>query len=246
MTRRPQELQGRRFPSRLRTWGLLYLSTNPAISCRTHVLHNILTSSLIFWYTSPAFLPAALVTTSMSVFAWTTIHYPTVDAYLQALLPFKKPAWIKGITIHHSAIPTRAQWYGTPTMEATKQYYINKGWPAGPHLFLAALTPDSSNDGYGRRDAGQRSRSWRIGWRRYGECSGADSLAVRASRAPSGKRARPGERSGLSELDALIIEVGLLKLTLEQHIMGESQESQTRAHLPQGERADRRLCRGAL
>jgi hypothetical protein len=83
----------------------------------------------------------------MSVFAWTTIHYPTVDAYLQALLPFKKPAWIKGITIHHSAIPTRAQWHGTPTMEATKQYYIKKGWIAGPHLFLAALTPDTLNDG---------------------------------------------------------------------------------------------------
>lgn len=83
----------------------------------------------------------------MSVFAWQTTHYPTLDAYLQALLPFRKPVWIKGITIHHSAIPTRAQWHGRRTMESTKQYYINKGWSAGPHLFLAALTPDALNDG---------------------------------------------------------------------------------------------------
>lgn len=83
----------------------------------------------------------------MSVFAWNTIHYPTLDAYLVALLPFKKPAWIRAITIHHSLIPTRAQWHGRSTMEATKQFYINKGWYAGPHLFLAALTPDKLNDG---------------------------------------------------------------------------------------------------
>lgn len=83
----------------------------------------------------------------MSVFAWSTIHYPTLDAYLQALLPFRKPSWIKGITIHHTAIPTRAQWHGRSTMENTKKYYIAKKWEAGPHLFLAALTPDKLNDG---------------------------------------------------------------------------------------------------
>lgn len=83
----------------------------------------------------------------MSVFAWQTTHYPTLDAYLQALLPFKKPAWIHKITIHHSAIPTRAQWRGRSTMEGTKQYYIGKGWTAGPHLFLAADTPLPGNDG---------------------------------------------------------------------------------------------------
>lgn len=80
-------------------------------------------------------------------FQWTTTHYPTLDAYLQALLPFHKPAWIKGITLHHSYRPTRAQWRGHVTMENTKQYYINKGWESGPHLFLAALTPGPFNDG---------------------------------------------------------------------------------------------------
>lgn len=83
----------------------------------------------------------------MSVFAWETIHYPTLNDYLRALLPFKKPNWIKGITIHHSYIPTRAQWHGRITMENTKKFYVDKGWSAGPHLFLAALTPTSANDG---------------------------------------------------------------------------------------------------
>lgn len=73
-------------------------------------------------------------------FAWKTIHYPTLAAYEAALLPFARPAWIRGVTIHHSFIPTRAQWKGYPTMAGTRQYYENKGWTSGPHLFLAALT----------------------------------------------------------------------------------------------------------
>lgn len=77
----------------------------------------------------------------MSVFAWQTTQYPTLDAYRAALLPFKVPSWIKGITLHHSLVPTRAQWRGHMTMEGTKQYYIDKGWSAGPHLFLAADVP---------------------------------------------------------------------------------------------------------
>ena len=85
--------------------------------------------------------------TDEATFRWETIHYVNLDAYLVALLPFKKPAWIKGITIHHSYIPTRAQWRGRATMQGTRQYYINKGWPAGPHLFLAQLSPDPSHDG---------------------------------------------------------------------------------------------------
>lgn len=83
----------------------------------------------------------------MEYIAWHTTHYQTLDAYLQALLPFKKPPWIEGITIHHSLIPTRAQWRGHTTMEGTRAYYLNKGWSSGPHLFLAALTPGPFSDG---------------------------------------------------------------------------------------------------
>lgn len=83
----------------------------------------------------------------MCVFSWETTHYPSLAAYTAALLPFHKPDWIQAITIHHTAIPTRAQWHGRATMEATKRYYIAKGWSAGPHLFLAELTPDKLNNG---------------------------------------------------------------------------------------------------
>jgi len=83
----------------------------------------------------------------MSVFAWDTIRYPTLAAYRAALLPFKPPAWIKGITLHHSLVPTRAQWHGRATMEGTKQYYIAKGWSAGPHLFLASDVPHPTDAG---------------------------------------------------------------------------------------------------
>jgi hypothetical protein len=78
---------------------------------------------------------------AVSVFAWQTTQYSTLDAYRAALMPFKVPSWIKGITLHHSLVPTRAQWRGYTTMEGTKQYYIDKGWSAGPHLFLAADVP---------------------------------------------------------------------------------------------------------
>jgi hypothetical protein len=70
-------------------------------------------------------------------FAWNTTYYPNLGAYRQALLPFPKPAWIKGITLHHTYRPTVDQWRGARSMEALRRFYINKGWSAGPHLFLA-------------------------------------------------------------------------------------------------------------
>jgi hypothetical protein len=70
-------------------------------------------------------------------FEWDTIHYPTLSAYRMALLPFPKPSWIGGITIHHTYRPTQAQWRGARSMEALRRFYIAKGWSAGPHLFLA-------------------------------------------------------------------------------------------------------------
>lgn len=80
-------------------------------------------------------------------FAWKTTHYLSLDAYLQALLLFPKPAWINGITIHHTFVPTRAQWRGHATMENLKFYYQRLGWESGPHLFLAKMTPGPFTDG---------------------------------------------------------------------------------------------------
>lgn len=77
----------------------------------------------------------------MADFAWQVIHYPTLADYLRALLPFHKPDWIKGITLHHTWVPTRAEWRGKPTMDSLGFYYRKLGWSAGPHLFLAADTP---------------------------------------------------------------------------------------------------------
>lgn len=83
----------------------------------------------------------------MSEFAWDIKHYPTVADYQAALLPFSKPAWIKGITIHHTWKPTRAEWQGKNTMEFLGRFYQQKGWSAGPHLFLAADTHGPFTDG---------------------------------------------------------------------------------------------------
>lgn len=80
-------------------------------------------------------------------FAWSTMHYPTLDDYKAALAPFPKPDWIRGITLHHSFIPTRAQWHGYTTMQGTRDYYIGLGWSAGPHLFLAADVPHAIDAG---------------------------------------------------------------------------------------------------
>lgn len=80
-------------------------------------------------------------------FAWDIHHYSTLQDYLAALLPFKKPSWIKRIVLHHTDIPTRAQWRGLTTMQSLVPFYQGKGWAAGPHLFLAALTPGPFTDG---------------------------------------------------------------------------------------------------
>ncbi len=83
----------------------------------------------------------------MADFAWDIIHYATLADYLRALLPFHKPNWISAITLHHTYRPTRAQWRGLPTMTFLGRYYAQKGWPSGPHLFLAAATQGPFTDG---------------------------------------------------------------------------------------------------
>lgn len=83
----------------------------------------------------------------VSDFAWDIKHYPTLTDYESALLPFQKPSWIKGICVHHTWKPTRAQWAGQRSMVSMGEAYEQKGWSAGPHLFLAALTRGPFTDG---------------------------------------------------------------------------------------------------
>ena len=70
-------------------------------------------------------------------FAWQTTYYPDRIAYQAALCPFAKPAWIHGVTIHHTYRPTVDEWRGARTMDMLSRFYRAKGWSAGPHLFLA-------------------------------------------------------------------------------------------------------------
>lgn len=46
-------------------------------------------------------------------------------------------AWVHGATIHHTYRPTRDQWRGDASMRGLRDFYIGKGWSAGPHLFIA-------------------------------------------------------------------------------------------------------------
>lgn len=41
------------------------------------------------------------------------------------------------LVIHHTWRPTKEGWGGAHSIEGLKRYYEGKGWPAGPHLFVA-------------------------------------------------------------------------------------------------------------
>ena len=54
-----------------------------------------------------------------------------VKAYNFGTLPANK------IVVHHTWRPTKEQWGGQRSILGLKSYYEGKGWPAGPHLFVA-------------------------------------------------------------------------------------------------------------
>ncbi|MBD3238542.1 MAG: hypothetical protein GF332_02805 [Candidatus Moranbacteria bacterium] len=45
-----------------------------------------------------------------------------------------KPGWL---VIHHTWKPTKEQWQGSKSIQGLKRFYESKGWPVGPHLFIA-------------------------------------------------------------------------------------------------------------
>lgn len=72
-------------------------------------------------------------------FAQDIRHWPSAAA-LAAHLSAYNPAicqWIDGATLHHTYRPTIAQWRGYASMIGMRDFYIAKGWTAGPHLYLA-------------------------------------------------------------------------------------------------------------
>lgn len=65
------------------------------------------------------------------------LHFRTVDdfaVYLSSLLP---PSWFRKVAIHHTVVPTVAQWRGLPSLQAVLRYYQRLGWKSYPHLFVA-------------------------------------------------------------------------------------------------------------
>lgn len=41
------------------------------------------------------------------------------------------------LVVHHTWRPTKDKWGGAHSIQGLKRYYEGKGWPAGPHLFIA-------------------------------------------------------------------------------------------------------------
>lgn len=81
-------------------------------------------------------------------FAWSPRQFHTVEAFAAYLSGLSKPAWVEGATIHHTLIPTPAQWRGMSSMEGLGTFYrVQKKWPAGPHLFLCVGAPNAFDDG---------------------------------------------------------------------------------------------------
>src|SRR6187402_1299308 len=74
-------------------------------------------------------------------FAWNPIQFTDLTSFKSYLGTLKPPAWLKGLTIHHSAVPDQNTWQGMTHMKNIGAYYRDTlGWSAGPHLFLAAET----------------------------------------------------------------------------------------------------------
>lgn len=76
-------------------------------------------------------------------------HWPNAAA-LAAYLTHYDPAiapWAKGVTVHHTEVPTPAQWHGLTSIQNLVAFYEGKGWDGGPHLFLCIGAPNPANDG---------------------------------------------------------------------------------------------------
>ncbi len=56
--------------------------------------------------------------------------------------------WARGIVIHHTWAPTIEQWRGRRSIESIARYYEQRlCWDRGPHLFIAAGSPNADDDG---------------------------------------------------------------------------------------------------
>jgi hypothetical protein len=56
-------------------------------------------------------------------------------------------SWATGVVVHHTYRPLPSQWNGRVTLGGLKNFYVGKGWSAGPHLFIVANSPNPAHDG---------------------------------------------------------------------------------------------------
>lgn len=81
-------------------------------------------------------------------FAWQGTQFTNLDVFRQYLARQTRPSWVRGSTIHHTWKPVPADWRGMASMDSLARFYrVDKGWPAGPHLFLCVGAPGPRNDG---------------------------------------------------------------------------------------------------
>ena len=75
------------------------------------------------------------------------IHWPTVASFVEYLTSVPRPAWCTGLTNHNTYRPNEYQWRGIASMRTMQAAYVAKGWTSGPHLFLAAQSPNHATQG---------------------------------------------------------------------------------------------------
>lgn len=69
---------------------------------------------------------------------WHIIHWPDLAAFERHLKTLPRPAWVRGLTTHHTARPRIDEWRGYQSMLALGRHYeLTNKWSAGPQLFVA-------------------------------------------------------------------------------------------------------------
>lgn len=62
----------------------------------------------------------------------------TLNEFQEYVLKFNFGSTLPSkLVIHHTWKPTKERWAGEKTILALKKYYEGKGWPVGPHIFVA-------------------------------------------------------------------------------------------------------------
>lgn len=82
----------------------------------------------------------------MPVFHWQIEHWPSVaqfEAHLARHNALLTNFWTQRVVLHHTVSPLPSQWRGWRSMANLAHYYRDTmKWNGGPHLFIAADSPN--------------------------------------------------------------------------------------------------------